>query len=145
MVGPYPATIATYVYDGNRGRARFPMVDGERSGMHYGQRAYGLCVGPRRSFGHLNGMVRRHTDWTLQGQIHSYILDWERDPELAGPNATITRHHLAELRSAYEANDGSVAATILREEAVDYLALRAEWQALLTAATPPTATVATAI
>ena len=40
MGGSLPATIATYALEGNRARARFPMIDGERSGMHYGQRSY---------------------------------------------------------------------------------------------------------
>lgn len=129
-VGPYPATIATYAYDGNRGRARFPLIDGERSGMHYGQRAYGLCVGPRSRFTSLNNLVRRHTDWTLLAQIHKYELNWERDESLAGPNATVTREQLAALRAAYEAQDGSVAATVLSEEAETYLAQRTRWQEL---------------
>lgn len=77
-VGPYPATIATYAYDGNRGSCRFPMIDGERSGKHYGQRAYAICVGPRRAFRSLNDLVRRHTDWTLAAQMNKYILDWNR-------------------------------------------------------------------
>ncbi len=77
-IGPYPNTIAAYAYDGNRGRCRFPLTDGERSDMHYGQRAYGLCLGTRRAFTSLNQLVRRHTDWTLDAQINHYTLDWKR-------------------------------------------------------------------
>jgi hypothetical protein len=80
-VGPFPATIATYADDGNRGRARFPLIDGERSGFLYGQRAYAICVGPRRMFTNLNNLVRRHTDWTLVAQNSKYILDWDRGGE----------------------------------------------------------------
>ena len=81
-VGPYPATIAAYADANHRGRARFPMLDGERSGKHYGQRAYGLLVGKRRDFTNLNSVVRRHTDWTLNAEINKYILDWDRGGEV---------------------------------------------------------------
>jgi hypothetical protein len=124
-VGPYPATIAAYVYDNNRARARFPMIDGERSNMHYGQRAYALCIGPRSAFTNLNDLVRRHTDWTLVAQMNKYILDWERDPELAGPSAKITRKRLAELQNAYKNNRGTDA-EIIRESVGELDALLAE-------------------
>ncbi|MFP4260541.1 MAG: hypothetical protein ACLFS1_05620 [Opitutales bacterium] len=81
-VGPYPATIAAYAYDENRAQIRFPMIDGERSGKHYGQRAYGLLVGARGDFRSLNNIVRRHTDWTLVAEINKYVLDWDRGGEV---------------------------------------------------------------
>lgn len=111
-VAPYPATIATYVYDGHRARARFPLRDGERSGLHYGQRAYALCVGTRDDFRSLNNLVRRHTDWTLVAQMHKYILDWERDPSLAGPNAKVSRKQLETLREAYRSGTGEAGVII---------------------------------
>jgi len=106
-VGPYPNTIAAYAYDGRRAVARLPLRDGDtgRSGMHYGQRSYALLVGPRKQFHHLNDIVRRHTDWTLLAQHHHYILDWPRDPDLAGPNILITGQRLNDLRQQYA--DGS--------------------------------------
>lgn len=126
-VGPYPATIAAYAYDGNRTRARFPLIDGERSGMHYGQRAYALCIGPRSAFNNLNDLVRRHTDWTLVAQMNKYILDWQRDASLAGPNAKITRKQLQELEQAYRSGKG-VAAEILHEEMPELKKLLAKEQ-----------------
>jgi len=102
-VGPYVNYIPVYAHDGNRGRARFPMVDGERSGMHYGQRAYGLLVGSRSAMENLNSVVRRHTDWTLTAQINKYALEWKRDPAKAGPNIYLRRDQLAKLQADYKA------------------------------------------
>ena len=124
-VGPYPATIATYVHDENRARARFPLRDGERSGMHYGQRSFALCIGPRSAFNHLNDLVRRHTDWTLPALTNKYILNWERDPEQAGPNALISRERLEALRTAYERGEG-MEAEIFAEELQELEALQAK-------------------
>lgn len=75
-LSPYPQTIAAYAYDGNRGACRFPLTDGQSGGVWYAQRAYGLCVGPRRSVPALNNLVRRHTDWTLEAQANRYVLRW---------------------------------------------------------------------
>lgn len=100
-VGPYVNYIPVYAYDGNRGRARFPMVDGERSEMHYGQRAWGLLVGPRSRTADLNSVVRRHTDWTLTAQINKYILEWRRDPAKAGPNILVTQDQLKKLQADF--------------------------------------------
>jgi hypothetical protein len=115
-VGPYPATIAGYAYDGERGQFRFPCIDGERSGMHYGQRAYGLIVGPRNQVGHLNHLVRRHTDWTLAAQMNHYILEWDRNPDLAGPNILVTRDQMETLRRDAQRADSPVA-TRLQQQA----------------------------
>ncbi|MCC5843837.1 MAG: hypothetical protein JJU05_06245 [Verrucomicrobia bacterium] len=124
-VGPFPATIAAYAHDENRGRARFPLIDGERSQMHYGQRAFAICIGPRSEFTWLNDLVRRHTDWTLVALMNKYILEWDRDPELAGPNLFITRERLEELRSAYRSGAGAEA-EIFAEELDAFKALRDE-------------------
>ncbi|TVR17528.1 MAG: hypothetical protein EA401_00385, partial [Planctomycetota bacterium] len=107
-VGPYPATIATYAHDRNRGSARFPLRDGERSGMHYGQRSFTLGIGERQHFNDLNAVVRRFTDWTLQAVTNKYITQWERDPSLAGPNVYVTRERIEELRAAYETGEGQI-------------------------------------
>lgn len=123
-VGPYVNYIPVYALDGNRGRARFPLVDGERSGKHYGQRAYALLVGPRSRMENLNSVVRRHTDWTLTAQINKYILDWTRDPAKAGPNILLTRQQLAKLQQDYR--DGKETAV---NEALKRKAL--EWQPLI--------------
>ncbi|MCH8514630.1 MAG: hypothetical protein LAT83_23655 [Kiritimatiellae bacterium] len=129
-VNPYPAIIEAYAEDGNRGRARFPLRDGGNTGLHYGQRAYGLNIGPRDAFRHLNSLVRRHTDWTLVAKTNKYILDWERDPDLAGPNAYITRERLEELRQAYHSGEGETARILAAEleERETLLARREELQ-----------------
>jgi hypothetical protein len=104
-VGPWQATIAAYAYDGERGMLRFGLTDAGHDSMHYGQRAYGLCVGRRSDFNSINNVVRRHTDWTLAAQMNRYILDWPRDPAKAGPTILVTRNQLDALRSAYRAGD----------------------------------------
>lgn len=128
-VGPFPATIAAYAHDDNRGSARFPLRDGERSGLHYGQRSFALLLGPRSAFTSLNDIVRRHSDWTLVAQTHKYILEWERDPSKAGPNAMITRERLNELRAAFERGEG-VEAEIFAEELAEFNTLHARAEAL---------------
>lgn len=75
-LAPYGQTIAAYAYDGTRGACRFPLTDGQAGGVWYAQRAYGLCVGPRRAIPSLNNLVRRHTDWTLDAQANRYVLRW---------------------------------------------------------------------
>lgn len=115
-VGPYPGTIATYALENNRARARFPLIDGERSQMHYGQRSWGYVVAPRSDMNHLNGVVRRFADWTLVGVTNKYITEWKRDPGKAGPNAYITNAQLETLRKAYKSGQGEVA-EIIGEEA----------------------------
>lgn len=117
-VGPYPATLAAYAKQDGTASVRFPMTDGERSGKWYGQRAYGLCAGPRREFhdtGKLHSMVRRHTDWTLVALIHKYILNWRRDPSKAGPHAIITREELKNLRDQVARGAQTPAVAIIRE------------------------------
>lgn len=74
---PYAQTIAAFAEDGDRAWCRFPLISGESGKVWYAQRAYGLCVGPRRSISSLNDIVRRHTDWTLEAQVNRYILRWE--------------------------------------------------------------------
>ncbi|MGC9454049.1 MAG: hypothetical protein ACP5HU_04220 [Phycisphaerae bacterium] len=69
-----------------------------------GGRSYAVVVGERSRFdttGRMNNIVRRHTDWTLNDQIHHYILQWRRDPDLAGPHILITGERLEELRRQY--------------------------------------------
>lgn len=123
-VGPYPATIATYAHDRNRASARFPLRDGERSGLHYGQRSFGLLFGPRSEFQHLNGLVRRTSDWTLVAVTNKYVTQWERDPAKAGPNVYISRKRLEELREAYESGDGVVTG-IMRQQSEELEEMRA--------------------
>ena len=132
-VGPYPATIAAYAYDRDRGRARFPMTDGERSGRHYGQRAYAICLGPRRLFddtGRMNSLVRRHTDWTLVAQMNKYILAWPRDPSKAGPYILISREQLESLRRDVAEPDDSPVDRVVADELAALDRLQAERDAL---------------
>ncbi|MCC5829748.1 MAG: heparinase II/III family protein [Phycisphaeraceae bacterium] len=83
-----------------------------------GGRSYALVVGERSRFdqtGRMNSLVRRHTDWTLNDQIHKYILEWERDPEVAGPHILISRQRLEELRRQYRENADTPAMRVVRE------------------------------
>ena len=124
-VGPYPATIAGYAHDRNRGRARFPLTDGGGE-RHFGQRAYGLCLGRRDEFngtGKLNSLVRRHTDWTLVAQMNKYVLQWERDPAKAGPSILLTRDQLDDLRVQMKDPD-SAASRLAADARVELEALQ---------------------
>ena len=123
-VGPYANYIPVYAHDGNRGRARFPLTDGERSGMHFGQRAFGLLVGPRSRFTSLNSVVRRHTDWTLTAQINKYVLDWKRDPKKAGPNIFASGSQLEKIRRDFQSGKETTATRLLKEAGK-------EWQPLM--------------
>lgn len=130
-VGPYANYIPVYAHDGNRGRARFPLTDGERSGMHYGQRAWGLLVGPRSRFTSLNDVVRRHTDWTLTAQINKYVLDWKRDHRKAGPNIFATGSQLDQIRQDYLKGKMTTATRLLAEAGKEWQPLIDEREKLL--------------
>lgn len=130
-VGPYVNYIPVYALGGNYGRARFPMVDGERSGMHYGQRAYGLLVGPRSRMSNLNSVVRRHTDWTLTAQINKYILDWKRDASKAGPNILMTRKQLELLQKDWKAGKKTAANEALKAKEKEWLPSMKEREKLI--------------
>jgi hypothetical protein len=103
-----------YAYDGNRGQIRVPLTDGgggdedsKQDPQWYGSRAYALCVGPRGLFdttNKLDSLIRRHTDWTLNAQVNKYILEWDRDPSVAGANIITSRKRIAELRKELEQN-----------------------------------------
>ncbi len=91
-LAPYAQTIAAYAYDGTRGVCRFPLTDGDSGKVWYAQRAYGLCVGPRKSMPSLNNLVRRHTDWTLDAQANRYVLRWPgraENPSAKAPTAQL--------------------------------------------------------
>ena len=130
-VGPYANYIPVYALDGNRGRARFPLTDGERSEMHFGQRAWGLLVGPRSRFTSLNDVVRRHTDWTLTAQINKYVLDWKRDPKKAGPNIFANQSQLGKIRREYLAGKKTTATRLLKEAEKDWQPLMDEREKIL--------------
>lgn len=130
-VGPYVNYIPVYAYDGTWGRARFPLVDGERSEMHLGQRAFGLLVGPRGRMENLNSVVRRHTDWTLTAQINKYILDWKRDPKKAGPNILITKEQLAQFQADYRNGKRTPVNEALKSRAAEWKPILEERSALL--------------
>lgn len=125
-VGPYVATITCYAYDGDRGTARLRLSDDGRSDLHYGQRSFGLCIGPRKMFGNINNIVRRHTDWTLVAQMHKYILSWERDPQAGGPHILMTKESLKKLRDIYKTGSNPTIAGMIRETAQERDQLRAE-------------------
>jgi hypothetical protein len=128
-VGPFAQTIVAHAEGGDSGRLRFPLVPADVQGLHFGQRAYGLCAGPRRLFddtGKMNGMVRRHTDWTLNALINHYVLEWPRDPAKAGPGLVATRARLETLRADFAQNHDTPATRLLREEWPRVLAARAE-------------------
>ncbi len=107
-VGPYAATMFANAYDGNRGQIRVPLIDGDggdsdstQDPKWYGERAYALCIGPRELFDNSNkidSLVRRHTDWTLNAQVNKYILEWKRDPSVAGANIITSRKRIEQIR-----------------------------------------------
>lgn len=118
-VGPFAQTIVCRAENGDSGNWRLPLVPADNAAaLYYGQRAFGICVGPRKLFddtGRCNGMVRRHTDWTLVALINKYVLDWPRDPAKAGPNLAITQARVAQLRSDLKAGKNSSEVKMLRE------------------------------
>jgi hypothetical protein len=106
---PYNQAIRCYAENGDSARVEFP--------VHRGERAYALVIGPRSRFdstGKLDNLVRRHTDWTLDDQIHKYILEWPRDSSKAGPHILITREELAKLREDYRAGRDTPAMKLVR-------------------------------
>ena len=132
-VGPFAQTIVTQVANGDSGQLRFPLVPADVPGLHYGQRAYGLCAGPRSLFddtGRMNGMVRRHTDWTLNALINRYVLTWPRDPAKAGPNLLAQRSQIGKLRDDFTKNADTPATRLIREEWGAILAARAKIEPL---------------
>ncbi|MFW6106610.1 MAG: hypothetical protein ACOC8H_00455, partial [bacterium] len=66
--------INAWAEEGDTARVEFSTPTGGRS--------YAVVVGERSRFdttSRMNNIVRRHTDWTLNDQIHHYILSWQRD------------------------------------------------------------------
>lgn len=124
--GPGAQTLQAHARDGKRGFVRFPLANAPGTDLHHGQRAYGLCVGPRSRFRDLNGLVRRHVDWTLTAQIHPYILSWERDPSRAGPRLLMTAEEIERIRTDWKARREGPVIQLLRErwEAVSQLEAR---------------------
>jgi hypothetical protein len=123
-VGPFSQTIVCRAEDGDSGNWRLPMVPAEDivhglvPGMYYGQRAYGICVGPRKMFddtGKINSLVRRHADWTLVALINKYILDWPRDPSKAGPHILVTKDRIEQLRHDYQSGSDTPEAKIIKD------------------------------
>lgn len=110
---PYAHTIAAYAEgapDHPRGLLRFPLASGRRS--------YALCAGPRKLFdstGTLNHLIRRRTDWTLNDQMHRYVLEWQRDPARAGPHILIDRRTLEGLRADLAAGRDTPQTRIVRK------------------------------
>jgi len=108
-LNPGPQKIQCFAENGDTARVRFP--------VHKGERSYALVIGPRSLFdaqGKLDALVRRHTDWTLDDQIHKYILQWRRDPATAGPQILITRAELKQLQDDYAAGKDTAAMRAVR-------------------------------
>ena len=109
---PGAQAIQCFAENGDTARIRFP--------VHKGERSSAIVIGPRSSFdsqGKLDSLVRRHTDWTLDDQMHKYILDWSRDPAKAGPHILITRAELKQLQDDYVAGKETPALRAVREGA----------------------------
>ncbi len=109
-VKPYAQTIAAYAEGGDTARLKFPVSEGAR--------AYAVVCGPRELFdgiGKMNGLVRRHTDWTLDKQMNEYVLEWKRDPAKAGPNIFVTKEELARLQRDYKSGKETPEMKILKE------------------------------
>lgn len=124
-VGPYSASMFAYAYDGNRGEIRFPLTDGtgsdsssDQDPQWYGNRCYALCVGPRELFDStpkLDSLVRRHTDWTLNAQVNKYVLEWTRDPSVAGANILTSRKRLEQIRREWQQKSDTARVRLLKE------------------------------
>lgn len=122
-VGPYAATMIANAYDGKRGQVRIPLTDGnggdddsKQDPLWYGARNYSLCVGPRTLFdssNKLDSLVRRRTDWTLNAQVNKYILQWERDPSVAGANIVTSRKRIQEIRDELKQHPDSPTARLI--------------------------------
>lgn len=139
---PYPQTIEAYAEKSDTARLEFP--------LRAGARTYALVVGPRHLFDStqkLNSLVRRRSDWTLDDQLHKYILTWKRDPSLAGPHIVIACEELRQLQEEYRAGRDSPKTRLLREYVAKKATLRGQDPALLALLTgepierpkPPTA------
>ncbi len=80
--GPYDATISMQAYEGNRGVFRLPLTNGGKHAatqepIHYGGRCWALVAAPRSVLeGRMDGLIRRHSDWTLTALINHYQLTW---------------------------------------------------------------------
>lgn len=119
-IDPFPQTISCFAENGDTARIRFPVESGRR--------AWALVVGPRGQFdttGTLNGLVRRHADWTLNKQIHETILEWDRDPRKSGPRILITREQLERLADDWKAQRNTPETRLIREWEQEYRRLRA--------------------
>lgn len=117
---PYAQTISAFAEDGTTARLRFPLVSGTR--------AYAVLAGPRDLFdqtGKLNGVVRRHSDWTLDKQVHQYILDWPRDPATVGPRIYITKAKLQQLQDDFKSGKDTPEMNLIREYMKEYQTLMA--------------------
>ena len=109
-LNPFAQTISCFAEDGTTARARFP--------LSIGMRAWALVVGERAccdTTETLNGLVRRHADWTLDKQLNDYVLNWPRDPALAGPHILLSRAELERLRHDVAANVDSAEMRVLRD------------------------------
>jgi len=107
---PYAQTINVTCENGDTATLKFPVGSGARS--------YAVVTGPREKFdntGKLNFLVRRHTDWTLDDQINKYVLEWPRNPDLAGPHILITREELQRLQKDYKSGAATPEMEILKE------------------------------
>lgn len=109
-VDPYAQTINVFAENRDTAKARF--------GWSQGSRSWALLVGGRGNFddtGKLNGVVRRHSDWTLDKQLNDYVLEWERDPTKAGPTILLTRERLAAMRAEWASGKDTPTNTVLKE------------------------------
>ncbi len=109
-LNPSPRPSSRFAEDGTTARVRFPLTAGMRS--------WALLVGERGccdDTGKLNGLVRRHSDWTLDKQLNDCVLSWPRDPALAGPHILMTRADVERLQHDFAAGVDSAEMTVLRD------------------------------
>lgn len=117
---PHAQTISCHAEGGDTARMHFPLGSGSR--------AYAVLCGDRGRFddtGRLNGLVRRHVDWTLDKQFNDYVLEWPRDPALAGPNILLSRQQLARLQGDWAAGRETPEMAVVREHLAEYRELKA--------------------
>ncbi len=107
---PYAQTIRVYAENGDTARMKFPIAAGTRS--------YAVLAGPRELFdttSNLNSIVRRHADWTLDDQMHKYVLEWKRDPSKAGPSILLDESTLKKLQSDFAGKKDTPVMKVLRD------------------------------
>ena len=109
-LNPFAQTIACYAEHGDTAHVAFP--------LNAGTRAWALLVGERHccdTTEALNGLVRRHTEWTLDKQHNDYVLEWPRTPASAGPHILMAPADLQRLQHDFRSGADTAEMRVLHE------------------------------